>query len=184
MVVNKKKSLTALKEEIESFIGKKFFYQRESIDLTTDMKKKAENLIEQTKEEINKGVTIENTGIARKISQFGIGTTIKEIITLDGLKIVFEDAGWFCIRLSGTEDVARIYTEGLSEQQQKELLQLGKRLLGVEVKEFVKEATLEPEIVDNEIFMLVALEEAQESRQKRGYFSANVVVAGDLKGEL
>ena len=43
------------------------------------------------------------------------GRKVKEIVRTDGFKAVFDDGSWVCYRLSGTEPVARVYTESRSE---------------------------------------------------------------------
>jgi len=43
------------------------------------------------------------------------GRRVREVVRKDGLKLVFEDGGWVCYRLSGTEPVVRVYSEASSE---------------------------------------------------------------------
>jgi phosphomannomutase len=43
------------------------------------------------------------------------GRKVREVVRKDGLKLVFEDGGWVCYRLSGTEPVVRVYSEASSE---------------------------------------------------------------------
>lgn len=43
------------------------------------------------------------------------GRKVKQIVRTDGLKLIFEDGSWICYRLSGTEPVVRVYSEGRSE---------------------------------------------------------------------
>lgn len=48
--------------------------------------------------------------------------TIKELITIDGRKMIFEDQSWLMIRPSGTEPKVRFYVEARSEADKAELL--------------------------------------------------------------
>jgi phosphomannomutase len=43
------------------------------------------------------------------------GRKVKEVVRTDGFKAVFDDGSWVCYRLSGTEPVARVYSESRSE---------------------------------------------------------------------
>ena len=53
---------------------------------------------------------------------------IKEVITIDGFKYVFDDNSWLMIRPSGTEAVVRVYAESYNEKRLKELLKIGKEV--------------------------------------------------------
>jgi alpha-D-glucose phosphate-specific phosphoglucomutase len=54
---------------------------------------------------------------------------VKEVITLDGYKYIMENGSWIMIRLSGTEAVVRVYTEGGSDKEVRHLQELGKKIL-------------------------------------------------------
>lgn len=49
--------------------------------------------------------------------------TITELDKRDGLKIIFKDASWVLIRMSGTEPLLRIYSESTSQESGKALIQ-------------------------------------------------------------
>jgi phosphomannomutase len=53
------------------------------------------------------------------------GETIKQIITIDGVKYQMSDDSWLLIRPSGTEPVLRVYAEGRSQSMVKALLGFG-----------------------------------------------------------
>lgn len=53
------------------------------------------------------------------------GETIKQIITIDGVKYQMSDDSWLLIRPSGTEPVLRVYAEGRSQSMVKSLLGFG-----------------------------------------------------------
>jgi len=49
-------------------------------------------------------------------------TDIKQVSTLDGIKIYFDDGSWALVRFSGTEPLLRVVAEGNSPEQAQELL--------------------------------------------------------------
>ena len=55
----------------------------------------------------------------RCINIAGIDRTINKIITVDGIKIVFDDGSWLMIRPSGTEPKVRFYIEARTEAGKK-----------------------------------------------------------------
>ena len=52
------------------------------------------------------------------------GETVKEVLSLDGVKYVLNDDSWLLIRPSGTEPVLRVYAEGRSSNMVKALFGL------------------------------------------------------------
>ncbi|HJX83290.1 MAG TPA: phosphoglucomutase/phosphomannomutase family protein, partial [Candidatus Angelobacter sp.] len=54
------------------------------------------------------------------------GRRVKDVVRIDGLKLVFDDGSWVCYRVSGTEPVVRIYTEARSEQDLAKLAEAAK----------------------------------------------------------
>ncbi|MDF1615273.1 phosphoglucomutase [Desulfurivibrio dismutans] len=55
--------------------------------------------------------------------------TIKELITIDGRKMIFEDESWLMIRPSGTEPKVRFYVEARTEADKTQLLAAAHALL-------------------------------------------------------
>lgn len=55
--------------------------------------------------------------------------TIKELITIDGYKMIFEDQSWLMIRPSGTEPKVRFYVEARTEADKSQLLATARSLL-------------------------------------------------------
>ncbi len=56
------------------------------------------------------------------------GQKVKEIKTLDGTKLIFEDESWLLFRGSGTEPLLRIYSEARSKEKVSSNLKAGKEL--------------------------------------------------------
>lgn len=79
--------------------------------------------------------------LLRKLSvlqeQYRIGTmleiggekrTVKDLITVDGTKMVFDDGSWLMIRPSGTEPKVRFYIEARTEEGKKAVFETAERL--------------------------------------------------------
>jgi len=54
--------------------------------------------------------------------------TIKELITIDGTKMVFDDGSWLMIRPSGTEPKVRFYIEARTEEGKKAVFEAAERM--------------------------------------------------------
>ncbi len=73
--------------------------------------------------------TIQNNyNVGSGIQIGGSTKTVKDVITLDGTKIVFEDGSWLLIRPSGTEPKVRFYIETRSPQEQAAMVETAERL--------------------------------------------------------
>jgi phosphoglucomutase len=57
------------------------------------------------------------------------GLKVREVNTLDGVKLIFDDSNWLLFRLSGTEPVARIYAEACAPRDLKRILDAGKKFV-------------------------------------------------------
>ena len=124
-------SLSSYKEEIETTIGRRYFYNRDNIELTNDLRDEATKLIKRVKEEQSRGKHLEETSIHKLLTSLHTSQRIELITTIDGLKIIFESGDWLCIRLSGTENVARVYTE-VTDPERRGIIQfISKALLGI-----------------------------------------------------
>ncbi|MGL1933459.1 MAG: phosphomannomutase [Fibrobacterales bacterium] len=53
---------------------------------------------------------------------------VKQLVTLDGVKIIFEDDSWMLIRPSGTEPKVRIYAECRKEEEKEAMFEGAKKL--------------------------------------------------------
>jgi len=57
------------------------------------------------------------------------GLTVKDVNTIDGVKLIFNQQTWLLFRLSGTEPVARVYAEACSPKDLKNLLDAGRKFV-------------------------------------------------------
>jgi phosphoglucomutase len=106
MVAARKQSLG---EQIRALFAKvgSFYPLRENFRLTPEVKEK---------------FTRKSKTDPRDLS----GRKVAEVVRTDGLKLVFEDGGWICYRLSGTEPVVRVYSEARSPEDSVRLSQAAK----------------------------------------------------------
>src|SRR5437660_10943759 len=100
MVATKKKSMQELLRELFGKVGS-FYPLRENFRLTPEVKEKFTRKMGEV-----------SSGAAPR--EF-FGRAVGEVVTKDGLKLVFGDGSWVCYRLSGTEPVVRVYSEASSE---------------------------------------------------------------------
>jgi phosphomannomutase len=56
------------------------------------------------------------------------GSKVRDIVTLDGVKLNLEDGSWVLMRPSGTEPLVRVYMEARSKKRMKELAQAARAL--------------------------------------------------------
>jgi phosphoglucomutase len=107
-----KKSIAQLKETIDSTYGHYFFTETEYHYNPEKKETLQQNLKTWTQAELSQELKI----------------PITQIIKKDGLKIITE-SGWILCRLSGTEPMARIYSEATSAQESSNLNQVFKAFL-------------------------------------------------------
>ncbi len=65
--------------------------------------------------------------LIKKLPKKLLGTAIKELISIDGLKIVLEDGHWLLMRPSGTEPLMRVYAESDKPERTQGLLDMAKK---------------------------------------------------------
>jgi phosphomannomutase len=58
----------------------------------------------------------------------GSERTVKDVITVDGTKLVFDDGSWLMIRPSGTEPKVRFYIEARTEEGKKAVFDMAERM--------------------------------------------------------
>ncbi len=86
---------TSLREQLQALfrrVGAEFWPVRENLHLPADAQAKLPDRLQQS------------------FSEFA-GRKVAKIDRTDGLKLIFDDSSWILMRPSGTEPVARIYTE-------------------------------------------------------------------------
>ncbi|MCQ2061177.1 MAG: phosphomannomutase [Fibrobacter sp.] len=69
--------------------------------------------------------------VAKPGAKVQVGTnekTVKQLLTLDGVKIIFEDDSWMLVRPSGTEPKVRIYTECRDPDEKDPMFEAAKAL--------------------------------------------------------
>jgi phosphomannomutase len=71
--------------------------------------------------------TIWTAKLVKKLPKKILNTPIKELIQIDGLKIVLEDGHWLLMRPSGTEPLMRVYAESDKPERTQGLLDLAKK---------------------------------------------------------
>ncbi|MBI3288716.1 MAG: phosphoglucomutase/phosphomannomutase family protein [Elusimicrobia bacterium] len=71
--------------------------------------------------------TIWTQKLTKKLPKKILGTPIKELISIDGLKIVLEDGHWLLMRPSGTEPLMRVYAESDKAERTQGLLDMAKK---------------------------------------------------------
>jgi phosphomannomutase len=74
--------------------------------------------------------TVFTTKLIKKLPKKILGSEIKELIQIDGLKIILAEGHWILMRPSGTEPLMRVYAESDSEKRTGELLELAKKWVG------------------------------------------------------
>jgi phosphomannomutase len=58
----------------------------------------------------------------------GVERTVKDVITVDGTKLVFDDGSWLMIRPSGTEPKVRFYIEARTEEGKKAVFETAEKM--------------------------------------------------------
>jgi len=56
------------------------------------------------------------------------GESVRDVLTIDGVKYILADDSWLLIRPSGTEPVLRVYAEGRSPEMVAALLSFGENV--------------------------------------------------------
>jgi phosphoglucomutase len=57
------------------------------------------------------------------------GTRVKDVITIDGVKMILDDGSWILFRKSGTEPVVRLYGEASTEARLSEVMAAGRKFI-------------------------------------------------------
>jgi phosphomannomutase len=75
--------------------------------------------------------TVFTTKLVKKLPKKILGQEIKQLIQIDGLKIILADDSWMLMRPSGTEPLMRVYAESTDPKRTDELLQLTTKWVSV-----------------------------------------------------
>jgi len=98
-----------------------YFYPDRS-DIVVDRSFAGEPLVKRLsviKERYKKGTALDIGGSQR---------SVREVITIDGSKLVFDDGSWLMIRPSGTEPKVRLYIEARIKDKKKALFETAERI--------------------------------------------------------
>lgn len=57
------------------------------------------------------------------------GSKVRDVVTMDGVKLLLEDGAWLLFRKSGTEPVVRLYGEAANEARLGDLMAVGKKMI-------------------------------------------------------
>lgn len=70
----------------------------------------------------------EQYGIGSTVAIGGKQRTVKQIISVDGIKLIFDDDSWLMIRPSGTEPKVRFYIEARTENEKKAVFNTAEKI--------------------------------------------------------
>jgi phosphomannomutase len=118
IIARRKKNISEILSQLEKRYGKSYFIRKDY--------------------PINKAVTNKHSfavKIKKKLPKLILNQKVKEISTLDGLKVILENDWWFLVRPSGTEPLLRIYGETESKNNTEKILDLAYKLSNEENKE-------------------------------------------------
>ncbi|TAN43847.1 MAG: phosphomannomutase [Nitrospirae bacterium] len=113
------KNLSAYMKDIMDEFG--YFYP-DRAGITVDSSLVGEPLLKKLsaiKDKFQKGVTVEIGGKS---------LTVKDLITVDGTKVVFDNGSWLMIRPSGTEPKVRFYIEARTETDKKAIFEAAEKI--------------------------------------------------------
>lgn len=113
MCVSQNKTPSQLWKNVESKYGKSHF-KRIDIRLHRAVPDKA----------------VFGTKLIKKLPKKILGSEIKQLLQVDGLKIILAEDHWLLMRPSGTEPLMRLYAESDSDKRTNDLLDLAKKWVG------------------------------------------------------
>lgn len=119
MMAVTKKNLSEYLADIMAEFG---HYYPDRSGISVDRSLVGEPLIEKLSvitEHYRKGTTLAIGGAQR---------TVKDVITVDGTKLVFDDGSWLMIRPSGTEPKVRFYIEARTEEGKKAVFETAEKM--------------------------------------------------------
>ncbi len=137
MVAKTGKSLARYKEEIENTIGRYYEIKADEVVGEDDsIKEPAKQKIAKTLEELDQGIPQKELSVVKEAESLPVlqGQKVKDVITLDGVKLVFESGDWLLFRPSGTQPAVKFYAETSDRRVRSAdtLLQAARQLAGIE----------------------------------------------------
>jgi phosphomannomutase len=102
---------------------------RYSVALTPALKARASDMLRTARREDAAARPLSTRTLSDRVNALGATQPLAAIVTLDGVKLVFDTGDWLGIRLSGTENVARLYVETTDPARQAALRGVGEALL-------------------------------------------------------
>jgi len=136
IVARTKKSLVEYERFIEHTIGKRFYNKRETIRGEDHSIKNSLNaMIKQTFKQLSENVALQQVGIVKIMQEKLLKypslqrEVIKEIITVDGVKVIFVSGDTVLWRPSGTEPAIKLYIEVTDKNRLEDLYAVGKEII-------------------------------------------------------
>jgi phosphoglucomutase len=109
MVAHEGKTVRELLERLYGEVGR-FITRRDNLKLSPELEVAYANKINAVPAEV-------------------AGTRVKEVIRIDGTKLLLADGSWMLFRKSGTEPVVRLYGEAASEVRLTEVMEAGRKFI-------------------------------------------------------
>jgi phosphoglucomutase len=109
MVAREGKTVRELLERLYGEVGR-FITRRDNLKLSPELEAAYTNKINAVPTEV-------------------AGTKVKDVIRIDGTKLLLDDGSWMLFRKSGTEPVVRLYGEAASEARLTEVMKAGRQFI-------------------------------------------------------
>lgn len=111
-----------LSEYLKDLMDEFGYYYPDRSGIAVDRSLAGEPLVKKLsvlKKRYKKGTVLDIGGVAR---------TVRDVITVDGIKLVFDDGSWLMIRPSGTEPKVRFYIEARTEEGKKAVFETAEQM--------------------------------------------------------
>jgi phosphomannomutase len=111
-----------LGEYLKNLMDKFGYYYPERSGISVDRTLVGEPLLKRLskiRETYKSGTTVDIGNYKR---------TVKDVIVVDGSKLIFDDGSWLLIRPSGTEPKVRFYIESRTEEGKKAIFELAEKI--------------------------------------------------------
>jgi phosphoglucomutase len=109
MVAHEGKSVKQLLEELYAKVGC-YLTRRDNIRLSPQLEAAYKGKVDRIPTEI-------------------AGTKVRDVVTIDGVKLILEDGSWLLFRKSGTEPVVRLYGEASSDERLNVVMTAGREFI-------------------------------------------------------